>query len=378
MSDIRQSDVIDMLLTAVVVLDPELKIRYMNPAAESLFGTSATRSIDHSIDQLLYDDGSDVFQGLDGIYESGLTLTRRAAEFRTRHGQDVTADLTISLDPIMDCLVIELQPISRLVRINRDDRTRSSMMTTRELIRGLAHEVKNPLGGLRGAAQLLERELDNPEYAEFTRIIIEEADRLTDLVDRLLGPNKEPNLGSFNIHRLLEHVIRLVEAEYPDTLNVVRDYDPSLPKLFGDEDQLIQALLNMVKNAAQILAEHPEIAAPTVTLRTRVVRTFTIAGVKHRMVARIDIIDNGPGIDPDMIDRVFYPMITSRPEGTGLGLAITQAVIGQHGGVIECESHPGETCFSVFLPLEADEAQNADQESDAATLAVNGAEHDQP
>ena len=360
-STIRQADVIDMLLTAVVVVDASMKIAYMNPAAESLFGTSAGRAIGHNADSLLYDDGTNVFGVLAEIYESGLTRTRRAAEFRTRQGQEITADLTISLDPIMECLVIELQPISRLVRINRDDRARSSFKTTRELIRGLAHEVKNPLGGLRGAAQLLERELDSPDQREYTQIIIQEADRLTDLVDRLLGPNREPRTGHYNIHRILEHVIRLVDVESRGAVTFERDYDPSLPELFGDEDQIVQALLNMVRNAAQSLTEHKMSGTPKITLRTRVVRTFTIAGVKHRMVARIDIIDNGPGIDESMIDEIFYPMITTRADGTGLGLAITQSVIGQHGGVIECESHPGHTCFSVFLPLETAEAAAASE-----------------
>ncbi len=357
-----------MLLTAVVVVDASMQVAYMNPAAESLFGTSAPRAIGHSADALLYDDGTNVFGVLSETFESGLTLTRRAAEFRTRQGQEVTADLTISLDPIMECLVIELQPISRLVRINRDDRARSSFKTTRELIRGLAHEVKNPLGGLRGAAQLLERELDSAEQREYTQIIIHEADRLSELVDRLLGPNKEPRTGPYNIHRILEHVIRLVEAESPGEVAFERDYDPSLPELSGDEDQIIQALLNMVRNAAQSLIEHAGTRNPTITLRTRVVRTFTISGVKHRMVAQIDIIDNGPGIDESMIDEIFYPMITTRAGGTGLGLAITQSVIGQHGGVIECESHPGHTCFSVFLPLETAEAA-ADQENNGTENA---------
>ncbi len=340
-----------MLTTAVLVLDADLRLGYMNPAAESLFGTSATRTLGQPIDHLLYDDGSDVFAALKEIYDSGLTLTQRAAEFKTRQGQEVTADLTITLDPVAERLVIELQPINRLVRINRDDRSRSSMKTTRELIRGLAHEVKNPLGGLRGAAQLLERELVNPAHAEYTQIIINEADRLNELVDRLLGPNQEPRLSRFNIHHALEHVVTLVDAEFPNRLAFDRDYDPSLPELFGDEDQIIQALLNMVRNATQVLAEHADNPDPKITLRTRVVRTFTIASVMHRIVAKIDIIDNGPGIDSEMIDRIFYPMISGRPDGTGLGLAITQSVIAQHGGVIEVESRAGMTCFSAFLPL---------------------------
>lgn len=368
--NIQQADVIDMLLTAVVVVGADLKIAYMNPAAESLFGTSATRAMDHNVDHLLYDDGTDVFGVFEDIFESGLTMTRRAAEFKTRQGQDVTADLTISLDPIMECLVIELQPISRLVRINRDDRARSSYKTTRELIRGLAHEVKNPLGGLRGAAQLLERELDTADQREYTQIIIAEADRLSDLVDRLLGPNRKPRTGALNIHRVLEHVLRLVEVEYPDSLVFDRDYDPSLPELCGDEDQIIQAFLNIVRNAAQCLFEHADTRAPRITLRSRVVRTFTIAGVKHRMVARIDIIDNGPGIEENMINEIFYPMITTRADGSGLGLAITQSVIGQHGGVVECESRPGNTCFSVFLPLESE-----DGEVEQAVNDSNGTKH---
>ena len=354
-----------MLLTAVVVVNADLTIAYMNPAAESLFGTSAGRAVGQQPDLLLYDDGADLFGVLEDIFESGLTLTRRAAEFRTRQGQDVTADLTISLDPIMECLVVELQPMSRLIRINRDDRNRTTFKTTRELVRGLAHEVKNPLGGLRGAAQLLERELASSDHLEYTRVIIQEADRLTELVDRLLGPNREPRTSSFNIHRLLEHVIRLVESEYGERILFERDYDPSLPELYGDEDQMIQAILNMVRNAAQSLIEHPESPAPTITLRSRVVRTFTIAGIKHRMVARIDICDNGPGIEESMIDEIFYPMITTRADGSGLGLAITQSVIGQHGGVIECESQPGATCFSVFLPLEGEGEGESDGEDEA-------------
>lgn len=357
---INQADVIDMLLTAVVVVGQDGKVIYMNPAAESLFGTSSARATGQDATALLYDDGSDTFGRFQEIFESGLTLTRRAAEFRTRQGQNVTADLTISLDPIREYLVVELQPISRLVRINRDDRTRSSFKTTRELIRGLAHEVKNPLGGLRGAAQLLERELQSADLKEYTQVIISEADRLSGLVDRLLGPNQEPRTTRFNIHRILEHVARLVAVESPD-LTLERDYDPSLPELSGDEDQIIQAILNMVRNAAQSL-EEAGTQAPTITLKTRVVRTFTINAVKHRMVARIDIIDNGPGIEASMIDEIFYPMITTRADGSGLGLAITQSVIGQHGGVIECESRSGHTCFSVFLPLEV-EAQTAAAEN---------------
>ncbi|MEE8078547.1 MAG: nitrogen regulation protein NR(II), partial [Pseudomonadales bacterium] len=262
-------------------------------------------------------------------------------------------DLTVSFDAVSRCLIIELQPINRLVRINRDDQALASAETTRRMVRGLAHEIKNPLGGLRGAAQLLERELENRAHTEYTGIIIQEADRLSELVDRLLGPNREPRIEPSNIHELLEHVVRLVDAEMPGQVRFVRDYDPILPEIQSDESQIIRALLNVVRNAWQILDEQPPANGEAViTLRTRVVRSFTLRSVLHRMVARIDIIDNGPGVAEDLVGQIFVPMISGRPQGTGLGLAIAQSIISQHGGVIECDSRPGKTCFSVFLPLE--------------------------
>lgn len=350
--------VLDALTTAVlVVVDEALTIGYMNCAAESIFGTSKHQSIGSSVLDLLSDtpdnDGVEAFNRFAEIFTSEQSVTRRATEFRTRSGAEVTADLTVSLDTANRCLIIELQPINRLVRINRDDQFLASEETTRRLVRGLAHEIKNPLGGLRGAAQLLERELENRAHTEYTGIIIQEADRLSELVDRLLGPSREPRIAPSNIHELLERVVRLVDAEMPGQVRFVRDYDPSLPEIQGDESQIIQALLNIVRNAWQILDEQPPAHGEAViTLRTRVVRTFTIRTVLHRMVAQIDITDNGPGVAEDLVGQIFVPMISGRPQGTGLGLAITQSIISQHGGVIECVSRPGKTCFSVFLPLE--------------------------
>jgi two-component system nitrogen regulation sensor histidine kinase GlnL len=350
--------VLDVLTTAVLVVEDEaLTIGYMNSAAEALFGTSKHRSIGTSALDLLHDspgsEGVEAFNRFADIFTSEQSFTRRATEFRTRSGEEVTADLTVSLDAVSRCLIIELQPINRLVRINRDDQALASAETTRRLVRGLAHEIKNPLGGLRGAAQLLERELENRAHTEYTGIIIQEADRLSELVDRLLGPSREPRIEPSNIHELLEHVVRLVDAEMPGQARFVRDYDPSLPEIQSDESQIIRALLNVVRNAWQILDEQPPANGEAViTLRTRVVRTFTLRSVLHRMVARIDIIDNGPGVAEDLVGQIFVPMISGRPQGTGLGLAIAQSIISQHGGVIECASRPGKTCFSVFLPLE--------------------------
>jgi len=349
MLSLAKSEVLDHLTSAVVVCNDALQVCYMNPAAEALFRSSDHHSAGAAIDELLYKDDSTAFANLRDIFDSGQSVTKRAAEFRLRDGSEIVADLTASLEPLSNHLVIELQPINRLLRINRDDYSVSSQETTRKLVRGLAHEIKNPLGGLRGAAQLLQRELGEGELTEYTRIIIDEADRLTELVDRMLGPNRQPQIGDVNVHETLEHVVRLVDAELPGQIEFVRDYDPSLPPVLADSTQLVQALLNIIRNAGQAL-QHTR--NPRIGLKTRAVRQFTIGATLHRLVVQIDISDNGPGIPADMLDRIWFPMISGRPEGTGLGLAITQAIIGQQNGVIECTSRPGATCFSVFLPLD--------------------------
>ncbi len=353
MTDLNKIDVLDCLSTAVMVLDGELRVQYLNSAAEALLGSSEARSAGAPAVELVSHGDGHVFDGLDVVLHTGQSLTRRATRFHTRDGTEVVADLTVSLEQASGCLIVELQPVNRLIRINRDDQAVFSRETTRKLVRGLAHEIKNPLGGVRGAAQLLERELENEQHKEYTRVIIDEADRLKTLVDRMLGPNRKPKKKPVNVHVVIEHVIRLVDAQHQGGIDIRRDYDPSLPPVLADEAQLVQAILNIAMNASQALEGR---AHPMICVRTRIMRQFTIGTRLHRMAVRIDIVDNGPGIPEDMLDRIFVPMISGRPEGTGLGLAITQAIIGQHGGVIECESRPGHTCFSVFLPVEdADE-----------------------
>jgi len=359
MLPLAKSDVLDNLTSAVVVCNDALEICYMNSAAEAVFGSSEQHSTGAAIRDLLYNDDSTAFVGLADIFATGQSITKRAAVFRTRDGSEVIADLTASLEPLSNHLVIELQPINRLLRINRDDHSVFSQETTRQLGRGLAHEIKNPLGGLRGAAQLLQRELGTSELTEYTRIIIEEADRLTDLVDRMLGPNRRPQIAAVNVHEMLEHVLRLVDAEMLGRIEFVRDYDPSLPGIRADSTQLVQALLNIMRNAGQAL-EHTR--NPRIILRTRAVRRFTIGATLHRVVMQIDIIDNGPGIPEDMLERIWFPMISGRADGTGLGLAITQSIIGQHNGVIECTSRPGATRFSVFLPFDDNTNQTKQME----------------
>jgi len=347
--DLAKSDILDQLTTAVTALDPQLRVCYLNPAAQALLGTSEARSAGLPVRELIHPEDPQLLVRFEDVLQTGQSMTRRAVSIRTRDGTEITADLTVSREPSTGCLIVEMQPINRLLRINRDDHSVFSQETSRLLVRGLAHEIKNPLGGVRGAAQLLERELDDDQLKEYTRVIIDEADRLKELVDRMLGPNAEPHKLPVNVHAVLEHVIRLVDAENSGAIGFIRDYDPSLPPVIGDESQLIQAILNILANAAQALDHTPH---PTICLRTRAVRRFTIGTRLHRIVLQIDITDNGPGIAPDMLDRIYFPMISGRPDGTGLGLAITQTIIGQHGGIIECESRPGRTCFSVFLPLE--------------------------
>jgi two-component system, NtrC family, nitrogen regulation sensor histidine kinase GlnL len=346
---------LDQQSTAIIVVSEDLSILYLNQAAEALVEASGHRLVGEPLARVFCDPATPGPALLE-VLTDGQAFTKRGASARTISGATVSVDYTVS--PILDRappeLLIEIQPLDRLLRINRDDHHASVQATTRKLVRGLAHEIKNPLGGIRGAAQLLQRELETERQRDYTRIIIEEADRLRNLVDRMLGPSQRPRLVPVNVHHALERVVQLLEAEAPGRIQVVRDYDPSLPEVEADLEQLIQALLNIVRNAQQALEKT---AAPQIRLRTRIIRQFTIGTVRHRLVLRIDVADNGPGIPPDLFDRMYYPMISGRADGSGLGLSIAQSIVGQHGGLIECESRPGATTFSIFLPLEQPHAK---------------------
>ena len=237
---------------------------------------------------------------------------------------------------------------SRINSISQGSFTDEQQITTRSLIRGLAHEVKNPLGGIRGAAQLLERALPETELREYTHVIISEADRLRDLVDRMLGPWQPMQFAPVNLIEALERVIHILQGEFYSDLQWQRDYDPSLPEVQGSKDQLIQAILNIARNACQALQQTER---ARIVFKTRVVRQFTIGSVRHKQIMHLSITDNGPGIPEDLIDRVFFPMISGRSEGSGLGLSISQNIVGQHGGTLQVASRPGNTTFSVYLPF---------------------------
>jgi two-component system nitrogen regulation sensor histidine kinase GlnL len=251
-----------------------------------------------------------------------------------------------------DRLIVEMLEVEQQTRIDREERTSGLAQANKELLRNLAHEVKNPLGGIRGAAQLLAMELPSPDLAEYTNVIIHEADRLQSLVDRLLAPHRRPHVvGDVNIHEICERVRALVLAEFPRGLKIARDYDISIPEFRGDREQLIQAVLNIVHNAAQVLQERMARGDARIELRTRVARQVTIGKQRFRLALELHVQDNGPGVPEEIQDRIFHPLVTGRDGGTGLGLTLAQTFIQQHRGTITCDSVPGRTVFTIILPL---------------------------
>lgn len=346
--------ILDNLKTAILLVEPNLTVSYINPAAESLLAVSDQRIHGEAITKLFHEQEDTLVKLLDAI-NNREAYTKRETVLTLRSGTEITVDYAVT--PIAEgdrtSLIIELQPLDRLLRISREEGLLSSQQNSQALIRGIAHEVKNPLGGLRGAAQLLARELDDPKLHDYTNIIIEEADRLRNLVDTMLGPHKAPERQSTNIHEVLERVRQLIEVENEGSIQVLRDYDPSIPDIIGDREQLIQAFLNVVRNAQQALRQDPPTdEPPTIMLRSRALRQFTIGSHRHRLVCRVDVIDNGPGIPEDLQASIFLPMISGRAEGSGLGLSISQSILNHHKGLIECRSEPGRTEFSLFIPVE--------------------------
>ncbi len=340
---------LDNMQSAILLLDEKLCLQYMNAAAETLLNMSAQRYDGAAIEHL-FSENNHIPEGLIKAAQSGQRFTKRQTTFRLSQPDEITVDYAVT--PINDkdnWLLMEIQPLDRALKISQEEMLLSSQALSRKVIRGLAHEIKNPLGGLRGAAQLLERELPEASLKEYTDIIISEADRLRNLVDKMLGPHKTFDIQEINIHDVLEHVRKLLEAESQQTLEILTDYDPSLPDIQADREQLIQAILNITRNAMQALEV---IDQPMLTLRTRIQRNFTIGATLHRLIIRIDIIDNGPGIPTDLAENLFFPMVSGRAEGTGLGLSIAQSIVNQHHGLVKFNSQPGQTIFSLYLPLQ--------------------------
>lgn len=341
--------ILDNLTSSVLLLDESLCIQYMNPAAEMLLEATQRRLKKRPIEDWLSSSEEEV-RVLREALTSGHPYSKRESRLITQSGQELIVDYSVNPIPNYG-LLVEIQARDRLIRIEREEEILARHATARTLVRGLAHEIKNPLGGIRGAAQLLERELDDESLHEYTHIIIEEADRLRNLVDRLLGPHNLPNIEPVNIHAILERVCSLIEVESAGQIQLIRDYDPSIPEFEGDSEQLIQATLNITRNAMEAL-QGANTADPRIVLRTRALRQITLGTERHRLVCSVEIIDNGPGIPSDLITTIFYPMVTGRPDGSGLGLSIAQSIINRHHGLIECHTEPGETRFQLFIPLE--------------------------
>jgi two-component system nitrogen regulation sensor histidine kinase GlnL len=319
----------------------------MNPAAENILGISEKRASGESLLRLV-DDEPELRDILSRVIETGDHYANELNLAATEvHAEERIVDCRVSpLTTANAVLLIEMTDVTRRSKISRENALLIQHGAGRQMIRQLAHEIKNPLGGIRGAAQLLERQLESDEQREYTDVVISETDRLAALVDTLLGPGGPPNKQPHNIHELLEYVIRIIEAEDPKRLSICRDYDPGLPLIDLDRDQMVQALLNLVRNAVTALD-----GQGSLTLRSRAATNFTIGDVRHRVIASIEIEDDGPGIPKELQDSVFYPLVTSRPDGTGLGLAAAQELLSRHGGLIEFESRPGRTVFFVRIPL---------------------------
>jgi two-component system, NtrC family, nitrogen regulation sensor histidine kinase GlnL len=343
----QHDGLLDALTTAVAIIDARGTVDYLNAAAQTLLAVGINQARGRPLAELVREPAP-----IEALVVRARTDSEPIAQRELRIAPTTRGDSHF----VVDCtaspidakrVLLEISDTTRQQRISRDNALLAQLDGSRQMIRQLAHEIKNPLGGLRGAAQLLERELPAEPLKDYTRLIIREADRLRKLVDNLLGPGAPPNKTSINPHEMLQHVYQLLRSEAPGGIAIVRDYDPSLPAVFADRDQMIQAMLNLGRNAVQALGEYGRL-----TLRTRAVVNATIGTRRHRVVASIQFEDNGAGVPPELADTIFYPLVTSRPGGNGLGLAVAQDLVTRHGGLIEFESRPGHTVFTLLLPFE--------------------------
>ncbi len=345
---------LDSLTTGVIVVDAAGRTLWMNAAAGDLLaaGTAAARG--RRLAELM-EDGERCEALASRAAASGEPITAREWELAPLSRADTRHVVDISFTPLAPAgVLVELSDTTRQVRMTRDAALLAQQGGSRVMARQLAHEIKNPLGGLRGAAQLLERELPRAELREYTRVIIGEADRLRALVDGLLGPARPMRRQPVNLHELVDHVFRLARAEAPEAVAIERDYDPSLPPLSLDRDLAVQAMLNLARNAVQALEQRGRLV-----LRTRALSHATIGADRHRLVASVQFEDDGPGVPAELGETIFYPLVTARAGGSGLGLAVAQDIATRHGGIIEFDSRPGRTVFSLLLPLEETDEQAA-------------------
>lgn len=333
---------LDLLPTAVVALDADLVVRYANPAAEDLFATGESALRGQAF-LALFAERDDLERSLREATHTHWDYSAQTVSYRRPGREPLLLSCVATGIELRDfALLVELRPIEQQLRLVREERMVIEQQSSRELLRNLAHEIKNPLGGLRGSAQLLERELDRPELREYTQVIIQESDRLQALMDRMLAPHRAPKIEALGIHEVLERVRSLVRGEFG--IEIERDYDPSLPGLQADREQLIQAVLNIARNAAQA-------GAKTIEFRTRAMRQPTILRQRYRLALELQVVDDGPGVPDEIRDRIFNPLVSGRQGGTGLGLSLAQTFVQYHQGVIEFDSRPGRTLFRILLPV---------------------------
>ena len=341
----------DLLATLVAVVDEAGIVLFANAALEDAIGLS-WRSIEGTALYAYFSDAAPLRHALEGVRGNEFAALRYDTQLKRSGNERLPVHVIVAQTERRGEVVIELLPLEKQARQEREERLAEQTRTNKELFRNLAHEIKNPLGGIRGAAQLLAMEIDDRALHEYTQVIIHEADRLQALVDRLLAPHRRPpEVGDVNIHEVCERVRALILAEFPKGLKVVRDYDTSIPDFRGDREQLIQALLNIVHNAAQALAERIAQGDAEIVLRSRVLRQVTFGRQRYRLALELHVIDNGPGVPDSIKDRVFFPLVSGRDGGSGLGLTLAQTFVQQHHGLIELDSEPGRTDFRILIPL---------------------------
>lgn len=341
----------DLLASLVAVVRQTGEVIFANAAMEDALGSSRT-SIASTIIGNYFTNTQAMTSAIAGAYVNQFA-SFRYDDWLKRAGQEaLPVHVIVTPTESVDEIIIELLPLEQQAKQDREERYVAQAQANKELIRNLAHEIKNPLGGIRGAAQLLEMEIDSKELREYTQVIIHEADRLQTLVDQLLAPHRKPHVvGDVNIHEVCERVRSLVLAEFPKGLRIARQYDISIPEFRGDREQLIQAVLNIVHNACSALEERIQQGDAEIVLKTRIARQVTFGKQRYKLALELHIIDNGPGIPDAIKDRIFYPLVSGREGGSGLGLTLAQTFVSQHNGLVECDSAPGRTDFKILIPL---------------------------
>jgi two-component system nitrogen regulation sensor histidine kinase GlnL len=347
----KYAQAFDLLVTLVAVVRIDGVVLFANAALEDVMGVSR-RTIEGSTLGSYFTETQSFENALKGAQTNAFAAMRYDAYLRRPLQDPMPVHVIVAPTEVPGEVLVELLPLEQQARQDREERLIDQAQANKELIRNLAHEIKNPLGGIRGAAQLLQMEVESKDLIEYTQVIIHEADRLQLLVDRLLAPHRRPHVvGDVNIHEVCERVRSLILAEFPRGLRVVRDYDTSIPEFRGDREQLIQTVLNIVHNAAQALSERVATGDAEIVLRSRINRQVTFGKQRYRLALELHVIDNGPGIPQEIKDRLFFPLVSGRDGGSGLGLNLAQTFVQQHHGLIECDSVPGRTDFKILIPL---------------------------